>query len=343
MRTVLLVLLAAVSVSAQSRPSPSLRIYAIDVELGKATLYVSPSGESLLFDAGRGGPNNHAERIIAAARAAGVKQIDYLVISHYHEDHIGGVAALASKIPIKAFFDPGERVTKDMSQWAALQDQAYAEYVAVRKNYPHTGVRPGDTIPVKGINVAVVAAAGHTLTKPLEGAGQPNPSCRSFKAEPAANTDENAHSLGLVVTFGNMRIADFADLRATVARQLTCPVNSIGTVDLYLPIHHGGGDNVPEIVHALRPRAAIMTQTGPRSGGDVNWDSLHSSQGFQDLWQLHRADNLAKDRNSTNDFIANPIDPDGGKWIEASATADGAFTVRNSRNGFQKTYSATPR
>src|SRR5580693_9213395 len=87
-------------------PAQTLRIYAIDVEGGKSTLYVSPSGESMLVDTGYAGNNNRdADRILAAAATAGVKRIDYLVITHYHGDHAGGVPQLAAKIPIGKMFD----------------------------------------------------------------------------------------------------------------------------------------------------------------------------------------------------------------------------------------------
>jgi glyoxylase-like metal-dependent hydrolase (beta-lactamase superfamily II) len=171
-----LLLLACASLLAAA---DNLRVYAIDVEGGKSTLYVSPSGESMLVDAGYAGFHNRdADRIAAAARAAGVKQIDYLVVTHYHADHVGGVAQLAAKLPIRAFFDHGK-----MS--LALDPDAtagYNAYLALRAKGPHTVVKPGDTIPIKGIQVDVVAAAGEAIARVLPGAGQPNPLCASYHA-----------------------------------------------------------------------------------------------------------------------------------------------------------------
>src|SRR5271163_947724 len=90
-------------------PAQTLKFYAIDVEGGKATLYVSPSGESMLIDTGYADYDNRdANRIVAAAASAGVKRIDYLVISHYHRDHAGGVPQLAAKMPIGKLFDHGD-------------------------------------------------------------------------------------------------------------------------------------------------------------------------------------------------------------------------------------------
>src|SRR5690242_16934833 len=89
----------------------NLEIYFIDVEGGQASLFVAPGGESLLVDTGWPGHNHRdAERIAAAAKAAGVKKIDYLVITHYHTDHVGGVPQLAEKLPIHTFVDHGASV-----------------------------------------------------------------------------------------------------------------------------------------------------------------------------------------------------------------------------------------
>src|SRR5262245_9686620 len=94
-------------------PAQTLRIYAIDVEGGKSTLYVSPSGETMLVDTGYAGNNNRdADRIAAAAKTAGVTRIDHLVVTHYHGDHAGGVPQLAAKMPIGRIYDHGDDFDK---------------------------------------------------------------------------------------------------------------------------------------------------------------------------------------------------------------------------------------
>src|ERR1035438_8914575 len=105
MKRILLLGLCTLACAAQE-----LRVYAIDVEGGKATLYISPSGQSMLVDAGyQGSKNRDAGRIYAAAKAAGVAQIDYLVITHYHGEHIGGVPQLSVKTPIRNFVHNGKK------------------------------------------------------------------------------------------------------------------------------------------------------------------------------------------------------------------------------------------
>ena len=212
----------------------NLEIYFIDVEGGQATLFVSPSGESMLVDAGWAGFNRRdAGRILAAAKTAGVKKIDYLVITHYHADHAGGVPQLAEKLPIRNFVDHGAQTetTRDAQV-------LYNAYIAFRDKGNHIQVKPGDVIPIKGIEVTVLSSAGELLASPLPGAGQPDAECAGFERH-EVDTTENAQSVGLLIAYGGFRMIDLADLTWNKEYDLVCPGNKIGAVDLYLVSHHG--------------------------------------------------------------------------------------------------------
>jgi beta-lactamase superfamily II metal-dependent hydrolase len=302
----------------------NLRVYAIDVEGGKSTLYVSPSGESMLVDAGYAGFHNRdADRIAAAARAAGVKQIDYLVVTHYHADHVGGVAQLAARLPIRAFFDHGK-----MS--VALDPDAkagYNAYLALRAKGPYTVVKPGDTIPIKGIQVEVVTAAGEAIASALPGAGQPNPLCATYHALDE-DGGENAYSIGMLIAYGNFRLADLGDLFWNQEHDLACPDNKLGVVDVYMTTHHGARTSgSPQMVDALHPKVAIMNNGADKGGSVEAWQTIHDSPGLVDLWQLHFSNEGGKAHNVPEAFIANPSVPCQGKWIELTAQKDGTFTV----------------
>lgn len=314
----------------------TLRIFAIDVEGGKSTLYVAPSGESMLIDAGYGGNGSRdARRIAAAVASAGLTRIDYLVITHYHGDHAGGVPQLAAKLPIGKIFDHGDSFEQSNKKTQAV----FVPYAAVRRKYPHQTLHPGDTIPVKDLRVDVVAGAGHAIKAPLAGAGQPNPLCSSYEALPP-DPGENAHSLGMIITFGNLRIADLGDLYWNQEHELVCPVNKLGVVDLYMTTHHGTATSgPPAIVHALHPRVAIMNNGADKGGSVKAWTTIEKSPGLEDLWQLHFSNEGGKDHNVAESLIANlSVENDGGYPIEVTARPDGSFTVRNGRNGFEKTY-----
>src|SRR5262250_385845 len=89
----------------------TLDFYTIDVEGGKSVLIVSPSGESMLFDVGwpaGTGREASTDAIVNVVTKVGLKQLDYLVLSHFDVDHMGDVPALASRIPVRHLLDHGE-------------------------------------------------------------------------------------------------------------------------------------------------------------------------------------------------------------------------------------------
>src|SRR5215471_13254150 len=172
MRIWLVLLLSIVSLTAFAAASKTLDIYVIDVEGGNATLFVSPSGESLLIDTGNGGnvAQRDAGRIMAAMKDAGVQQLDHLITTHWHGDHFGGMAELASKVTIKEFIDHGGNV-----QPAQATDDFLKTYPQLYGKAKHTVVKPGDKIAISGLEWRIVASAGEHIVAPIPGAGKPNP------------------------------------------------------------------------------------------------------------------------------------------------------------------------
>lgn len=313
-----------------------LDIWFVDVEGGQATLMVAPSGESLLVDTGWRGYNaRDTARIMVAAKKAHIKKIDYLLITHYHTDHVGGVTQLLNRIPVGEFIDHGPNMED-----SKITREDYADYQRVLAGHEHMVVKPGDTIPLKGVNVEVVSANGNVIGSPLPGAGQPNPSCGGAQQK-ETDTSENARSAGIVVTYGSFRLLDLGDLTWNKELELACPVNKIGPIDLYLTTHHGlDQSNSPQIVAAIHPRVAIMNN-GPRKGASPSaWDIVHSSPGLADLWQLHYAVESDKDHNVPDPFIANLYEQCQGDYLKVAANEDGSFAVYNSRNQFEKSYPA---
>ncbi len=355
--TLFLVLLLTATGASAGEAAKTLDIYYIDTEGGQATLFISPTGQTALVDTGNQGPRDPA-RILEAVKAAGVSKIDYLVITHYHGDHVGGFLELSKLVPILNYVDHGPTVEPKQNSPAK---QAYDAAIAQGR---HVVAKVGDKLPIGGIDWTIVSSAGRTLGTRMAGApgaGRPNPHCADFVPKEIQADDENAQSTGSVIAYGKFRTVDLGDLLWNLEKDLVCPTNHLGTVDLLLTTHHGLSSSGPKaLVHALAPRVVVMNN-GTRKGAQVEtFETLETSPGLEDLWQLHWSFNGVLEHNAPGRFIANVEDaatasaivalppgpaprlgnPDHSPafWIKVSAQADGTFTVTNSRNGFSKTY-----
>jgi competence protein ComEC len=334
MKIAMVLLLAALSTNL-ARAAKTLDVYDIDVEGGKCVLIVSPSGESMLIDAGWPGyEGRDSDRIVAAAKAAGLKQIDYLVISHYDIDHLGDVPLLLSKFPVKHIVDHGP-----MEDSGKTPSARYLVYAAFRDRMDHVTVKAGDRIPIRGVDVLVVAAAGKHIDRPVKGAGAANPLCATAPEPERPSDVEDNMSIGLLFTLGSFRMLDLADLESAYDYKLMCPDNPIGSVDVYQVSIHGQDKGVsPVLAQALHARVALMGN-GPRKGGDPRpWATLRGAPGMEDIWQVHYSLAGGKEHNPPEDYIANPEGADEAHWLLLSASSDGSFSVTNSRKGFSKTY-----
>lgn len=351
------VLTAALLVAVPARAQETLDIYFVDTEGGQATLFVAPSGESVLVDTGNPGSRD-TDRILATLREAGVERIDHLLITHYHGDHHGGVPELARRIPISHFVDHGPTVETNAAG-RAFQEE-YAKLTAAAR---HTVVEPGDRLEVDGVNWRIVSAAGAVLPPSPPGMGQANGACPSERPE-VNPADENGQSTGSLITFGEFRTIDLGDLLIAQELDLVCPTNRLGTVDLYITSHHGlATSGSAALVHALQPRVAVMNNGTRKGGAPQAFEILHRSPGLEDLWQLHWSHNAGIELNAPGLFIANVDEPatlaavvgaaaapgaaggprpaphDGPAYaIRVSARRDGSFTVTNGRNGFSREY-----
>jgi competence protein ComEC len=368
MRTTIACLIAvacfAAPALAQTRTAKPLEIYIVDVEGGNATLFVTPSGETVLIDTGNGGAGaaRDAGRIMEAIKDAGVTKIDHLITTHWHGDHFGAMVDVAKQIPIARYYDHGPNVQPAQ----AADDFLKGPYAELTGKAMHTVVKPGDSIPVKDLNWKVVASAGNVLKTNLPGAGKPNPYCAVSPAQ-APDPTENAQSVSSYITFGRFHVVHMGDLTYNKELDLMCPNNRLGTAQLFIVSHHGQAiSNSPALVHALAPRAAIINN-GTRKGGQPDaMKVLFSSPGLEDLWEMHFSLLSGQEYTVPGAFIANQIDQQSdsipiGTWtpplpgqqappapahngksnyFKITAQQDGTFTVTNTRNNFSKTYRA---
>jgi len=335
--------------------SPNLEIYWIDVEGGASTLFVSPSGESMLVDTGYEIGDRDAKRIYAAAQQAGLKKIDFVVISHYHADHAGGLPALSKMIPLGHIFG---RSDEELEK----QNEKWRNNVTTAAGGKRIIVKPGDAIPIKGFQALVVASDAKVLAKPVKGGGGANPLCADAEQKAPAGP-ENQRMVGLLLTFGKFKMLNLADLDWEREMALVCPVNQVGPITLYHSGRHGGLDDsgAPALLGAIRPQVVVINN-GPRKGlgqKDATAKSttpggmrpyeknsylrLAKAPGVEDVWQGHLSlIDSNPSHNTSQNQIANLEDTPNctGNWIKASIAPDGKFTITNGRNGFSKTYTA---
>ena len=301
---------------------------------------MTPAGQSLLIDTGFAGfDGRDSGRILEAARTAGITQIDYLLLTHFHWDHDGGVVELARQMPIRTFIDDGDLdrspEASSVAGWPTTLER-YNAYLPVRATGAHLSPRPGDRLPLSGVDVTFVSASGATIARPLRGAGHRNTKCEP-SASPPSDPFENPRSIGIVLRFGQFRFLNVGDLSGTPLFALLCPRNLIGQVDLYQVPHHGARDvSYPATFAGLRPRVAIVNNGAVKGGAPEMFDALRRAPGLEGAWQLHRSLHESA-VNLPEDQIAN-LDETTGHWIKVSARKSGAFTVTNRRTDVTTAY-----
>jgi competence protein ComEC len=316
--------------------SGNLNIYWIDVEGGGSTLIVTPAGQSLLVDTGNPSPvDRDAKRIFEATKQAGISKIDYLLTTHFHGDHVGGAPALAKMIPIEHFLDHGDSVEtggRGGPIW-----EAYKTLSAGNR----TILKPGDKLPIKGLEAIVVSSNGEVIAKPINKGG-PNPLCKDV-AKPEHDATENERSAGILLTYGKFKFLDLGDLTRDMEMELACPVNKLGTVTLFQASHHGFFNDfsgLPAHVLAVNPQVVVVNNGATKGWQNSAWETTNKIPRLEDIWQIHMAMGPGRDHNVDEKRIANP-EPAAeckGFSFHASVAKDGKFTLTNARNNYSKAY-----
>ncbi len=321
-----------------------LHIAVIDVAGGQSTLFVSPTGQSLLVDAGWPGNNyRDADRIVAAAKDLGVTRLNTVLITHYHTDHVGGVPQLVERIPVDKFIDHGTRYGKDPDP--AVNYDNYMRVIASGK-FQRSIVKAGDALPADGFEGTVIAAAGTVMQSSLPGQGAPNPLCAKAPAV-LEDTSENGQSIALVLRFAGLTIVDGGDMTFDRERMLVCPGNKVGPVDLMIVSHHGvDWSSSPVWINSLAPRVAIMDNGSNKGGSTSVIDTIKASPRLEALYQLHPAPSVTyknpgqtvqggPEHNTPAEFIANGSGVDG-KRVDVTVNPDGGLDIKSQGSGQTK-------
>jgi beta-lactamase superfamily II metal-dependent hydrolase len=345
--------LAQIGGAAEPVPSRSMEIYFIDVQGGAATLIVTPARESILVDSGWPGlEDRDPKRIVHALKdVAHCERLDHLVTTHWHRDHFGGVGGLANMVEIGHFWDrglPGDPGVKpDFPDGPGPEDPLGKAYRAASAG-KRTWLRAGDTLPITGAKVRVLASGGEVIDPAkaalsIEGisSSETNPLCANGPADLPVDSSDNARSLALHLSLGRFQFFDGGDLTWNVEKRLVCPVNLVGTIDLFQVTHHGMDiSNHPTLVQSIAPVVAIMNN-GPHKGGSpATVKLLKSVPSIQAAYQLHKNAATGVEDNTDAALIANK-DASGGEFIQVRVAPDGLkFTVRIGEHGAERTFAS---
>jgi len=325
---------------AQAGPDDGrLDIYFIDVEGGAATLFVLPTGETILIDSGYPDfADRDRDRILDVVRnVANRDRIDHAVVSHWHLDHYGNHASLAAEIPIEHFWDRG---IPDALQ----EDKKFADRIAAYRAASQNDsqqLSAGDQFEIDGkthpVKITVLTASREVI----ENTGEPNPFAKDHEPAPVDKSD-NAASISMLMEFGKFRFLCCGDLTWNMEAKLVTPNNPIGKIDLFMVTHHGlPTSNNPVLVKAIDPTVAVMCN-GPTKGGHANIiATLNACESLKDLYQLHRNIKLNDDEQRPAEFIANSDSTANckGTWVKASVAVDGeSYTVQIGADGKKRTY-----
>ncbi|HVY35319.1 MAG TPA: MBL fold metallo-hydrolase [Caulobacteraceae bacterium] len=335
----------------------TLKMLPIDVEGDGGTLFVTPEGKALLIDAGSpvkdkqpwglDGAKSGVDRIVAAAKALGASKIDYVLFTHYHEDHLGGIFELIKRMPVgtvidhgpnREQLDPTEPPDSIFNRRATDSTTNYPRYLQAIKGHRHIVAKPGDVFHIGSLTDTLVSADSKFIAKPLPGAGERGRHCDA----PLNDRDggpENTRSVGSILTFGKVKIAVLGDLTWNMERELFCPVDKVGHVNILLVTHHGLAlSSHPASIAGMRPDIAVMGNSAKKGAAAEVVSRINASPGLQGFWKLHASladGNLDGDPN----YIANlQPSPDQGYAIGLDIAPGGKVVITNSRNGFSKTY-----
>lgn len=332
MKTVAAFLVLCLSLFGQDG-SKSLRIFWIDVEGGAATLVVTPEGGSMLMDCGWPGKRD-ADRIAATAKAAGLKQIDHYLTSHYHTDHWGCVAELSERVPIARYYHHAfPEGAKDVD--AKLKESFLR--VSAGKSVL---VEAGHEVPLKGAQVKILVANG---AGPGEPAGAPQiRKCEANPGHPEKPEDksDNARSIGYLLTFGGFKFANFGDLTWNVEHKLVCPANLVGTADVYQVTHHGlDQSNNPALLKAVSPTVAVINNGAEKGGSAATFRWLKETPSIKDIFQVHRNVATGPGDNTGSELTANDEKKCEGNGIVLTVDAGGkTYAVEVPSKKTKKTY-----
>ncbi len=223
-----------------------LVIHHINVGQGDATLFVSPTGKTLLIDAGDN--TKGTSRVLPYLQNLGVTRLDYVVATHYHADHIGGLDEVLNGLGASNIGTVYDRGTVHAVPTTAVYT-AYSTAANSASGGRQT-LTVGTTLDLGGgVTLKCLATDGTVL---------------GYGAVSNATSSENDLSNAWLLSFNGFHYftggdcggesSSYADLESPIAT-----VSGVGEVDAFKVNHHGSAYSTnPTFLNALHPTAAVI-------------------------------------------------------------------------------------
>ena len=214
------------------KPAHLLRATFLDVGQGDAIFLQFPRGGNMLIDGGRGGRDDMGKRVVAYLRRQGVKRIDILLLTHPHDDHVGGLITVLKNFSVGLVLDSGQVHTSYF----------YEEFLGLveEKQIPYQIIRAGEEIKgFKGVKLLVL----HPPPYLLEGTG----------------SDLNNNSLVLKITYGKVSLLLTGDIEKEAEERLLRYGHYLKSTIIKVPHHGGGTSSTPSFLDLVNPRVAIIS------------------------------------------------------------------------------------
>jgi len=289
-----------------------LKIVSLDVGEGDSTLIISPDGTAALIDAGL--PNMGYDVVLPTMKMMNVKNLALIIATHYHADHIGGIAEVISgedgilgtdddMIPALGVFDRGDNPPP-------TNNAIVENYMDITHDIRHEAL-PEETFSIGDSKIRVITSSGRTPDKNILSLGDP--------------MDENAACVSVILTRGTFRMFIGGDLTGGGGNPpyQTPDIESyiapfIGDIDVLRISHHGSKTSTNEaFLDATTPEVAII------STGDGNQYG-HPDKDVIKRILNRKIDILQTERGCLN--IDGPTVANGD--VEIDVNPDGSYNIK---------------